>query len=100
MTDEAGDVTAAGTSHPERLIEIDGVMWIARLAGAGAAGSGSLGLGRLEAIEFHPAATPDSPGREVLNQKGRFPHLYDAELIALFARSRTITTRRSMEESQ
>ena len=98
MTDEAGDVTPAATPHPDRSIEIDGVAWIARLAGAGAAGSGSLGLGRLEAIEFSHAVTPGRAVREVLIQKGRFDHLYDAELIELFARSTAITTRR-LEES-
>ncbi len=96
-TDAEGDVILQ--SALSRVVMVDGVAWSARLDGGGAAGSGALGLGMLEAISFAAADSPDIPLREVLLQRGRFHHLYDDELVALFASSRQITRRRFKEES-
>ncbi len=98
-TDAEGDVTSGATAQPDRNVQIDGETWIARPSGLGAAGSGGLGLGMLESIEFEFPATPARPVREVLLQRGRFHHLFDAELIALFASSRPATHRRAVEEN-
>jgi hypothetical protein len=99
VSDAAGDVTAAAPAGAGRMVEIQGQQWVARLAGAGAAGSGSLGLGMLEAVRFCTAEAPTTPVREVLLERGRFHQLFDSELVALFTSSRLITYRTSIEET-
>jgi hypothetical protein len=74
----------------ERELVIGGEPWLARLTGQGAAGSGALGLGMMEAIEFARVSAPAQPVREVLVQRGRFSHLFDAELVSLFATARIV----------
>lgn len=68
-----------------REFECDGVVWLARLAGKGACGTGSYGLGLVEAIHFAIRETPDLPLREALLPRGRFEMLHDSELIELLA---------------
>ena len=86
-----------------REIDVDGVKWIARLAGSSAAGSGAFGLGMLEGVDFALAEQPDRPLREALLQRGRFEMLFDSEIVALFATSNPITprvmTRKSLEDT-
>jgi hypothetical protein len=87
----------------ERAFEVDGEQWIARLAGGSAAGSGALGLGMLEGVDFALAAEPARPLREVLFQRGRFDNLFDEEIVAMFRMSHAITprvmTRKSLEDA-
>jgi hypothetical protein len=96
-TDSEGDV---GVSH---VIEIDGIEWIATLGGYSTAGSGAFGLGLLECIDFALASEPARPLREALVQRGSFANMFHREVVDLFARSNTITTRamprRSLEDS-
>jgi hypothetical protein len=99
---DSGDVTPAGPADDSRTVRrvcIDGVDWLVRLDGHGSAGSGVLGLGRIQAIRFDPPAGSPEPAREVLVQKGRFESLFDAELVTLFARARPARARNTEEES-
>jgi hypothetical protein len=67
----------------ERHFEHDGRHWVARLAGRGALGTGTLGLSMVEAVHFYDGAAPDRPVREALLARGRFEALFDAELARL-----------------
>lgn len=86
----------------EREVEIDGVQWVARLAGGSAAGSGALGPGMLEGVDFALATDPVKPLREILIQRGRFDSLFDAEIVAMFRSAHAIKprvmTRKSLED--
>jgi hypothetical protein len=77
-----------------REFEAEGSRWVARLAGKGASGTGSYGLGLIDAVHFCAADRPDRPLREALLARGRFELLYDSELAALLAGAKPITTRR------
>lgn len=70
---------------PSRTFEADGVAWQARLAGKGAWGTGSYGLGLVEAVHFAIAASPAVPLREALVPSGSFEYLFDSELVELLA---------------
>lgn len=70
---------------PPRTFAAEGVVWQARLAGKGAWGTGSYGLGLVEAIHFALAASPTVPLREALVPSGRFEYLFDSELVDLLA---------------
>lgn len=72
-------------SAADRHFEHEGRTWIARVAGKGAAGTGSYGLGLVEAIHFYDAAEPTRPLSEALLAHGRFESLFDSELGALLA---------------
>ncbi|MEO5510645.1 MAG: hypothetical protein ABIV28_09420 [Longimicrobiales bacterium] len=98
MSSDGPDVSVAPRNEsaplapsPTRQVEVDGVVWIATLSGRCAAGSGALGLGMLESIDFANASAPDRTMRVALVQRSRFHHLFDAELIALFATSKIVT---------
>jgi hypothetical protein len=82
---------AQGTAVPTRQVLITGEPWIAPLSGSSAAGSGALGLGMLESIDYAPAAAPDRTVRTALVQRGRFHDLFDAELVAIFATARSVS---------
>jgi hypothetical protein len=71
--------------------EVAGEVWIAKLAGKGAGGTGAYGLGMLDAVHFCREPSPDVPVAEALVARGRFAHLFDDELRELFARARAIT---------
>lgn len=73
-----------------REFEHEGTRWIARLGGKGACGTGSYGLGLVEAVHFLPADSPGRPLREALIPFGRFEGLFPAELVQLLATSRPI----------
>lgn len=73
-----------GWERDERTFELDGTNWMARAAGAGCYGTGGLGTARLLAVHFYAEAAPARPVREALLPAGRFPHLRDEELRALF----------------
>lgn len=73
--------------------EHEGRRWIARLGGKGACGTGSYGLGLVDAVHFVDPDSPDRPLREALLPFGRFESLYRAELIDLFAISRPVPER-------
>lgn len=70
--------------------EVDGQIWLAKLAGKGAGGTGSYGLGLFDAVHFARAEAPERPLREALLARGRFAHLFGEELRALFVDSRPI----------
>jgi hypothetical protein len=76
---------------PERVIEHEGRQWVARLGGKGACGTGSYGLGLVEAVHFADPAEPDRPLREALLPFGRFESLFPDELIRLLVSSRPVT---------
>ena len=78
---------------PARQFEHEGRKWIARMAGKGAFGTGSYGLGLVEAIHFCTADEPDVPLREALIARGVFESLYDAELTGLLKTARPIEKR-------
>jgi hypothetical protein len=63
--------------------EYEGARWIARVAGAGALGTGRVGLGFVEAVHFCTADAPDKPLREALLAAGRFDTLHEIELAEL-----------------
>lgn len=71
----------------ERAFTSEGRRWIARLSGKGAQGTGSYGLGLIDAVHFHDAEQPERPLREALLPHGRFESLYDEELGELLARA-------------
>lgn len=72
---------------PERQLTVGAEAWIAWLGGKGACGTGSYGLGLVEAVHFARADAPDRPLREALLPRGRFEALFDAELLELFERA-------------
>ncbi|MBR9990263.1 MAG: hypothetical protein KFH98_10930 [Gemmatimonadetes bacterium] len=74
----------------EREFEDEGRNWIARLGGKGACGTGSYGLGLVEAVHFFDAGEPERPLREALLARGRFDGMYDAELSRLLRTARPI----------
>ena len=76
----------------EHAFSGDGEAWVARLAGKGACGTGSYGLGLVEAVHFFRAAEPARPVREALLARGRFPALYGAEVEALWRAATPIVT--------
>lgn len=78
----------------ERQFVAAGRTWIARLSGKGAYGTGSYGLGLLDAIHFCAADAPTRPVREALLARGRFETLFDAELARLLDSATPITQRR------
>jgi hypothetical protein len=70
--------------------QVDGEIWLAKLAGKGAGGTGPYGLGLFDAVHFARPDAPDRPLREALLARGRFAHLFGEELRALFRDSRPI----------
>jgi hypothetical protein len=74
-----------------REFEHDGVRWAARVSGRSTPGTGSYGLGMIEAVHFHHADAPERPLREALLARGRFPFLYDVELVRLLLAATPIT---------
>lgn len=78
---------------PARQFEHEGRMWIARLAGKAAFGTGSYGLGLVEAVHFCTADEPERPLREALIACGGFESLYDTELADLLKTARPIEKR-------
>lgn len=76
----------------ERQFEHEGRSWIARPAGKGACGTGSYGLGLVEAVHFFDAAEPARPLREALVARGGFDGLFDSELVRLLATACPIVT--------
>lgn len=79
-------------SAGDRQFEHGGRSWIARLGGKGACGTGSYGLGLVEAVHFYDAAQLERPLREALIAYGGFGGLYDSELIHLLGMSRPIVS--------
>lgn len=75
----------------ERRFELNGEEWVARLAGKGACGTGSYGLGLVDAVQFCYGADPDRPVAEALLAHGRFSSLFDEELARLLAGATRIT---------
>jgi hypothetical protein len=76
----------------ERQFEHEGHTWIARVGGKGACGTGSYGLGLVEAVLFFAAQDPERPLREALLARGRFDGLFDVELVRLLQTARPIAT--------
>lgn len=74
----------------ERGFEMDGETWCARVAGAGAYGTGTRGQARLVAVHFYREEDPDTPVREALVGAGNFPHLRPEELRTLFEKATPI----------
>jgi hypothetical protein len=70
-------------------------MWIARLGGKGACGTGSYGLGLVEAVHFFEPSEPERPLREALVARGRFEGLFDEELSRMLTGARPIEVRRT-----
>lgn len=67
----------------ERQFEHGGQQWVAWISGKSACGTGSYGLGLLEAVHFAAAGDPEKPLREALLARGRFDTLFDPELRRL-----------------
>lgn len=78
-------------SHERQFVH-EGRTWIARPAGKGACGTGSYGLGLVEAVHFLDAADRARPLREALVARGGFDALFDVELVHLLRTARPITT--------
>ena len=76
-----------------RSFMFDGALWIARVAGKGAGGTGSYGLGMIDAVHFYSADDPETPRFEALVARGRFEFMYDEELIKLRAQGVAIPAR-------
>lgn len=79
----------------DRTIVVDGMEWVAKLAGGGVAGAGELGGAYLVVIRFQPAAAEGSARRngavrEALIPRGRFENLYDEELVELFRSAKPV----------
>lgn len=81
----------AGDAGVPRQFTGEGGGWVAWVSGKSACGSGSYGLGLLEAIHFAAADAPTRPLREALLARGRFACLFEAELQELLARATPIT---------
>ena len=79
-----------GEPAGELEFDVQGEAWLARLSGKGACGTGSYGLGLVEAVHFARVTAPELPVREALIARGRFPNLYPAELVVLWHRSTVI----------
>lgn len=82
-------------SSGERIIEVDGKEWIARVEGSGVGGAGELGGAYLVVVRFHPvkgdgAERRRGEVREALLPRGRFENLFDEELIALFRSAKPV----------
>jgi hypothetical protein len=75
-----------------RAFEAEGREWIARAAGRGAGGTGSYGLGMLEAVHFAHAEAASTPLFEALVAAGRLAFLYDDELQGLLRTATRIVT--------
>jgi hypothetical protein len=75
-----------------RAFDVEGTEWIARAAGRGAGGTGSYGLGMLEAVHFAHAEAPSTPLFEALVAAGRLAFLYDDELRSLLHTATRIVT--------
>jgi hypothetical protein len=73
-----------------RSFEHEGITWIARVAGRGACGTGSYGLGLVEAVHYCDATDPDRPLREARVGRGGFETMNDAELVRLLTAARPI----------
>ena len=73
-----------------RPFTVDGAAWLAYPAGGGAYGTGHWGLAAVEAIHFARAEAPQEPVLEALVTGGRFPDLFESELIAMFRTARPI----------
>ena len=74
----------------DRRFEHEGQQWVARPGGKGACGTGSYGLGMLEAIHFYDPEHMQRPVREALLPFGGFASLYDEELIRLLLSARPV----------
>lgn len=72
-----------------RIFEHEGRTWTARVAGAGAGGTGRLGTAAIVAIHFWPEGS-DLPTFEALLPRGRLEGLFDAELRELLTRATPI----------
>jgi hypothetical protein len=89
---------AASPDHPpaddvapaplELAFHMDGEPWLARVAGAGAYGTGPRGAARLAALHFFRAAEPTVPLREALLAVGQVQEL-DPERLAELCRRAT-----------
>lgn len=77
-------------SAGDRQFEHEGRTWIARAGGKGVCGTGSYGLGLVEAIHFFDPSAPDRPLREALVAHGSFSSLYDEELVRLLQTARPV----------
>ncbi|HUH11924.1 MAG TPA: hypothetical protein VMK65_02395 [Longimicrobiales bacterium] len=85
--DTEAEAEPAAPADPGRRFELDGQAWLARLAGAGAGGTGRAAPAYIEAVHFCREEEPQHPLREALLPRGRFHGLYDEELGALWRRA-------------
>lgn len=90
--DPAADQPPAETpsAPPARRFTVDGVEWIARIAGEAVAGKGALATGAIVAVRFHRADDPMKPLREAILPRGHYEFLHDDELAALFRFARQV----------
>jgi len=84
------DQVLPATEHiTARSFTVDGRNWTARLAGAGLAGTGRLGLAPIALVRFYQEGD-ESPRSEAVLAAGRFHELFEAELAALLAAARPL----------
>ncbi|HUG41775.1 MAG TPA: hypothetical protein VMM12_14900 [Longimicrobiales bacterium] len=86
----AGAEAAPQWGGVERFFRRDDGEWIARVAGAGAYGTGKAGTARLVALHFCREDDPETPVREALIAAGLVTQLSPAELCDLFDRATPI----------
>jgi hypothetical protein len=84
-----------GAVPMEFAFHLDGEPWLARVAGAGAHGTGRRGSARLAALHFFRAAEPTVPVSEALLAAGEVPELEADRLAELCRRATAIEIERN-----
>ena len=90
-TEVPADASAAVAAAPAHVAEprrfrVNGVEWVATLAGRGTGGTGRVAPARIEAVRFSTVAEPEQVAAEVLLPHARLDDLYDDELAELLER--------------
>lgn len=90
LEDRIAGASEEAPAPVRRFRAADDVEWLARASGECLYGTGPVGTAPLIAVEFSRPETPDSPARVALVPRGRFEHLFDAELVTLLKRARPV----------
>lgn len=81
------DAVHARADDGIRWFSCAGEEWGARVSGQGVGGTGFLAIVAWEAVHFCRPDAPQTPVREALVARGRFPGLFDTELCDLLRAS-------------